>query len=121
MTNVTTTVMERGKPRFNMVGQKLADTLHEIEETISPGLVGRLRKYAIGRLESAGFEIGGWDCEVYTMDGDVPRSDRYYTVEFTNAKRGMLGVQGIGTRHGHPDIDHGVCVETDHDRMTSRS
>ena len=105
------TMLIRGEARFNMVGQRLPYNLYETDQTISPGLVKRLRNYALKSLEDAGFEVSQWACEVYTMDGDEPPSSRFYTVEFTNEKGGMLGVQGILTSKGWPHIDHGLCID----------
>lgn len=120
MSDIKISVMVRGEARFNMVGQRLPDTLHDTDQIISPGLVKRLRSYAAKALEDAGFAVSGWDCEVYTMDGDNPPSERFYTVEFTNAKGGMLGVQGILTSKGWPCLDHGVCVDTDRAALTTK-
>lgn len=107
-------VLQRNPPRFDMVGQRLSDTLRDTAQTISLGLVQRLRHYAIGVLEEAGFAVGAWACEVYTMNADESPADRSYTVEFVNSRGGMLGVQGILTRAGWPCLDFGVCVSTDH-------
>lgn len=108
-------VLQRNPARFDMVGKRLDDTLRDTAQTISPGLVQRLRSYAAKNLEEAGFEIGAWACEVYTMDADESPADRSYTVEFINPRGGMLGVQGILTRAGWPCLDHGVCVATGRD------
>lgn len=109
---IKVSVLQRNPARFDMVGQRLSDTLRDTAQTISPGLVQRLRHYAAGALEEAGFEVSAWACEVYTMDADESPSDRSYTVEFVNSRGGMLGVQGILTRSGWPMLDHGVCVDT---------
>ncbi|MER8983930.1 hypothetical protein [Mesorhizobium sp. M0843] len=111
MTELRTLVMVRGEPRFDMVGQKLPDSLHDTDEQTTPGLVARLHRYALKELEDNGFEVSAWPCEVYTMDGDLRPSERYYCVEFTHPKGGMVGVQGIKTRHGWPCLDHGFCVD----------
>jgi hypothetical protein len=104
-------VMVRGEARFDFGGQRLPYSLHDTAEQISAGLVTRLYRYAYARLDRSGFAVAGWDCEVYTMDGGEPLKYRYYTVEFTNSKGGMIGVQGIGIgKGGHPDIDHGLCI-----------
>lgn len=105
-------VLRRGEPRFNMVGQRLPDSLYDTDQTISPGLVKRLHCYGLKAMEDAGFNVAGWSVEIYTMDANERPSDRYYCVEFTNAKGGMLGVQGILTSAGHPCLDHGVSVGT---------
>ncbi len=110
MSTITNTVLKRGESRFNMVGQKLPDTLHDTDDKISDGLVSRLHRYAIRRLSDSGFSVEGWGCEVYTMDGELRPSERYYVVEFINGKGGKIGVQGIGTNKGHPHIDHGLCI-----------
>ena len=108
MPETKTSVLRRGEPRFDMVGRRLPDSLHDTDETISPGLVARLRRYAERILVDAGFEVATWACEVYTLDAERPPSERIYTVEFTNAKGGMIGVQGIMTSSGHPSLNHGV-------------
>lgn len=113
MTELRILVMVRGEPQFNMVGQRLPDHLHDTDEQISAGLVARLYRYALRSLGDAGFEVSAWDCEVYTMDGDDRPADRFYTVEFTNPKGGMVGVQGIVTERGWPSLDHGLCIDRD--------
>ncbi|TPJ51760.1 MULTISPECIES: hypothetical protein [unclassified Mesorhizobium] len=113
MTELRTNVMVRGEARFDMVGQKLPYSLHDTDEQISPGLVTRLYRYALRELVESGFEISSWDCEVYTMDGNLRPSERYYCVEFTGPKGGMIGVQGIMTNYGWPCLDHGLCVGRD--------
>lgn len=105
--------MVRGEARFDMVGQKLPDSLHDTDEQISSGLAKRLTYYAANELEDNGFNLSGWSSEVYTMDGDRLPSQRYYCVEFTHPKGGMVGVQGILTRHGWPHLDHGFCIDRD--------
>lgn len=113
MTNqtISVSVLQRGQPRFDMVGQRLPDSLHDTDLTISPGLVKRLHRYALYSMAEAGFDVSGWDCEIYTMDAHDRPADRAYCVEFTNAKGGMIGVQGILTHRGHPHLDHGFCVD----------
>lgn len=111
MTELRTRVMVRGEARFDMVGQKLPHSLHDTDEQITPGLAKRLAYYAVNELEDNGFDISGWSCEVYTMDGDDRPSQRFYTVEFTHPKGGMVGVQGILTSHGWPNLDHGLCID----------
>lgn len=96
-----------------MVGQRLPDSLHDTDQKIAPGLVARLVKYGRQAMDSAGFPVEGWDCEVYTMDGELRASERYYCVEFVNPKGGMIGLQGIMTRHGHPCLDHGFSIGAD--------
>ena len=49
----------------------------------------------------------------YTMDGDERPANRFYTVEFTNPKGGMVGIQGIMTERGWPSLDHGLCIDRD--------
>lgn len=114
MDDIGTEILRRGTPRFNMVGQRLPDTLHNTGEVISPGLVARLHRYGRMRMTSAGFAVDGWKCSIYTMDGDLRVGDRAYCVEFTNAKGGMVGVQGIlFGRGGHPCLDHGLSIGED--------
>lgn len=113
MSEITSLIMGRGEPRFTQFGQRLPDSLHDSEERIAPGLVRRLHQYGRDRMEEAGFNVEGWECEVYTMDGNLPRSERYYCVEFTNPKGGMIGVQGIATGRGaHPILDHGLSIDS---------
>ena len=117
--HITTSVMRLNPPRFDMTGQKLRDTLAVMDDAIiSPGLVKRLHQYALKRAIEAGFDVSGWPCEIYTMNGDERASDRYYTIEFTNSKGGKIGVQGVGTNHGHPVSDHGLCIESPSYRFT---
>jgi hypothetical protein len=111
---VKASVFQRNPTRFDMAGQRLTTTLTETAQTISPGLVQRLRHYAAGVLEEAGFDVGSWACEVYTLDADESPSRRVYTVEYVNPKGGMLGVKGIHTERGWPSLDHGLCVASDH-------
>lgn len=109
---ITNLVMQRGEPRYDMVGKRLPDPLHDSGEQISSGLIKRLYRYALGRMEDYGFEVADWVCEIYTMDGDKRPPDRFYCVEFTNTKGGMIGVQGIITNYGHPCLDHGLSIGT---------
>jgi hypothetical protein len=107
-----TTVVYRMEARFNMAGQLLPYALHEVDATISPGMAARLRRYAERRLGDSGFFVDGWVCGVSATDGDRPRSEWVYAVEFTNPLGGAIGVQGILTgRGGHPVLDHGLCIE----------
>lgn len=108
---ITNTVLVRGAPRFTQTGQRLPDSLHDTDQTISPGLVKRLVRYALRAMDDAGFVVEGWACEVYTMDGDETAAHRMYCVEFTNAKGGALGIQGILTHHGHPCLAHGYSID----------
>lgn len=110
MVELRTLVMVRGEARFNMVGQRLPDSLHDTDEQITAGLTQRLYRYGLQRLRDEGFEVAAWECEVYTMDGELSPAERYYAVEFTNSKGGMLGVQGIMTNKGWPCLDHGLCI-----------
>lgn len=104
-------VLVRGKPRFSMCGERLPDNLIDTDQEISAGLVARLDRYALKVLQAAGFDVQYWSCNVYTMDGDLPPSDRTYCVEFTNERGGLLGVQGILTSRGWPILDHGFVVD----------
>lgn len=111
MSGVVSSVLRRGPARFNMVGQRLPDSLHDTDQAIAKGMVKRLHRYALRALSDAGFDVCGWACEVYTMDGDDRPSERTYCVEFTNAKGGMLGVKAIHVSKGHPFLDHGLCID----------
>lgn len=105
------TVMQRGPARFDMAGQSLPYNLHDTDQSIAAKLVSRLRAFADKRLKESGFDVSAWDCEVYTMDGELPPAERFYVVEFANAKGGKLGVQGILLSRGRPYLDHGLCIE----------
>lgn len=108
---IHTEVLRKGEARFNMVGQRLPDSLHDTDQEISPGLAYRLYRYCYVRLTENGFNLEGWKVHVYTMDGDLPRSDRYYCVEFVHQKGGMIGLQGILIgKGGWPTLDHGVST-----------
>lgn len=104
-------VYQRGEPRFDMVGQSLPNTLHDTGEVVSAGLCKRLFRYATEAMDDAGFAVDGWDCEIYTMDGDCPPSERMYCVEFYNKKGGRIGLQGILTTKGRPTLDHGFSID----------
>lgn len=104
-------VLQTGTPRFDMVGRKLPSTLHDTDKTISKTLVDRLFRYAKRDMVESGFDVEGWDCEVYTMDADLLVNDRSYTVDFINAKGGKIGVCGILINNGKPVLDHGIFAE----------
>jgi len=112
---LATTVLKENPPRFNMVGQLLTPTLATLDEQISAGLAKRLHKYAMTRLDAAGFldMCKTWTPEVYTTDGDDSPADRSYTVRFRNSKDGYIEVTGILTRHGWPFLDHGFDIHQD--------
>ncbi|RWX78251.1 hypothetical protein EPK99_06340 [Neorhizobium lilium] len=104
-------VLIKGEPRFNMVGQRLPDSLHDTDQVISPGLLERLHRYGLTRVTEIGFTVDGFKPSVYTMDGDLPASERYYCIEFIHQKGGMIGVQGIMIgKGGWPCLDHGICT-----------
>lgn len=107
-----TTVMVKGAAQHDMVGRFLGFPLKVTAESISPGTAERIHRYAIQRLESAGFAkmVEGWEAEVYTLDGDTPSTDRGYTVKFKNTDGGYIEVIGILTHKGWPDIDHGFEI-----------
>ncbi len=109
--------MVRGPAHFDCVGKRLPDSLHDTEQAIAHGLVSRLLRYGLSAMTEHGFNVDGWACEVYTMNGDLPRSERFYCVEFINSKGGSLGIQGIAVSHGHPFLDHGLTI--DRDRKTA--
>lgn len=112
---IATEVLKRGEPRFNMAGQSLPDSLHDTGEKVSDGLATRLHRYAHRELSSVGFALDGWEARVYTMDGDLAPSERYYCVEFVHPKGGVVGVQGIAIgKGGHPILDHGLCIDVQH-------
>jgi hypothetical protein len=92
MNTVATEVYQRGESRFNMVGQKLPDHLHITDKVITQGLAFRLARYALQQLDDAGFSkaVEGWKLAVYTMDADLPPSDRTYSVRWKNAAGGYI-------------------------------
>jgi hypothetical protein len=112
---MTSSILRRGPSRFNMVGQKLPDSLQQTDQTIPTGLLDRLHRYGLRFMEESGFDVTSWSCEIYTTDGDLPSAERMYCVEFTNHKGGMLGVQGIMIgKGGHPCLDHGLSCDIRH-------
>lgn len=104
------TVYLRDPARFDMTGRKLCDTITPTSENISHGTVARMHRYALRHFADAGFDVSTWHCEVYTMDGDLPRSDRTYAVEFTSPKGGKLSICGIHTSGGHPYLHMEVAA-----------
>lgn len=113
--DVATTVMKRGEPRFNMVGQFLGYPLKTLDEAISAGLAQRLARYAEKRMADAGFTplLSVSSTEVYTMDGEDTPSNRTYCVKFQNAKGGFVEIVGIHTSSGWPFLDHGFAIGED--------
>lgn len=95
-----------------MVGQVVSRPIAEVDPDISEGLAKRLVRYATSRLEDFGFShaVEGWPIEVYTMDADLPPSERYYSVRWNNEKNSGLEICGILTRNGWPFIDHGISI-----------
>ncbi len=112
MNSVATEVYQRGEPRFTMAGQKLPDQLHITDKVITHGLAFRLARYALQRLNDAGFAkaVEGWKLTVYTMDADLPSSDRTYAVRWQNEAGGFIDVCGIFTKSGWPTLDHGYFM-----------
>ncbi|WP_116894801.1 hypothetical protein [Pseudomonas savastanoi] len=112
MSTFATEVYQRGVSRFNMVGQKLPDHLHITDKVITQGLAFRLARYATQRLGDAGFAkaVEGWKLTVYTMDADLPASDRTYSVRWQNDAGGYIDVCGIFTKRGWPSLDHGYSI-----------
>lgn len=112
MSIVATEVYQRGSSRFNMVGQKLPDNLNITDKIITQGLAFRLARYALQRLDDAGFAkaVDGWKLTVYTMDADLPASERIYSVRWQNSAGGYIDVCGIFTKRGWPTLDHGYCI-----------
>jgi len=104
------TVYVRDPARFDMTGRKLSDTITPTGDDISHGTVTRMHRYALRHLADAGFDVSTWACEVYTMDGDLPPSERTYAVEFTSTKGGKLSICGIHTSNGHPFLHMEVAA-----------
>lgn len=112
MNSVATEVYLRGESRFTMAGQKLPDQLHITDKVITHGLAFRLARYALQRLNDAGFAkaVEGWKLTVYTMDADLPSAERYYSVRWKNDTGGYIEVNGILTSRGWPSLDHGYSI-----------
>jgi hypothetical protein len=112
MNTLATEVYQRGESRFTMTGQKLPDQLHITDKVITHGLAYRLARYALQRLNDAGFAkaVDGWKLTVYTMDAELPSSKRYYSVRWQNESGGYIDVNGILTSRGWPSLDHGYSI-----------
>lgn len=106
--NVATETMTRGEAHFDMCGTFLYYPLHTRDEPITQGMAERLYRFALRRLQDAGFNIKSFNVTVSTMDGNLPQSERYFCVEWKSPKGGVIGVQGILTRKGYPFLDHGI-------------
>ncbi|RQR65680.1 hypothetical protein DIE18_04310 [Burkholderia sp. Bp9125] len=109
---LATEVMKRGPAQFDMVGQFLGYSLHDVDECITAGLAQRLAKYAAQELDEAGFSAlsASAKMSVYTLDGDQPPADRSYCVRWQNAKGGYVEVVGNLTRKGWPTLNHGFAI-----------
>jgi hypothetical protein len=113
MTQAIQTEIYKAQPaRFDMAGQRLADFLDLTSEQISPGLAQRLARYALNRLDDAGFKaaVEGWACLVCSDDAEDIPSKRSYYVRWKNPKGGFIEVTYILTRNGWPHIDHGISA-----------
>ncbi|WP_126223571.1 hypothetical protein [Burkholderia ambifaria] len=112
VTPITTVVMASDPARYDMAGQRLTDTLHAVDETITQGLAKRLLRYARQEMDAAGFAsmVEDWTVEVYTIDGDDRPADRSYCVRWKNAKGGYIEVIGILTNKGWPSVNHGFAI-----------
>ena len=112
MNSIATEVYQRGESRFTMTGQKLPDQLHITDKVITHGLAFRLARYALQRLNDAGFAkaVEGWKLTVYTMDAELPSSERNYSVRWQNELGGYIDVNGILTSRGWPSLDHGYSI-----------
>jgi len=110
--NIDAIVFKTAPARFTAWGKRLPYDLITLPETIKAGTAARLADYALRELSEAGFDVNGWACEVYTMDGDDAPADRSYTVEFINQKGGMVGVCGILTAKGWPSLNHGLIIDS---------
>ncbi len=108
----TSSVLKRGPAKFDMVGQFLGYDLKDTSESITPGLQKRLLRYAERELTELGLlpMPKCMRCEVYTLDGDEPPSERSYGVRFITGAGAYIGVQGILTRKGWPTLDHGLDI-----------
>jgi hypothetical protein len=109
---VSSTLMTTLPQRFDMAGQRLSQELRVRPGEISAGLVKRLHAYALKSLMDSGFDaaVRGWMVEVYTMQAELPVSERGYTVRFQNEKGGYIEVVGIATSHGWPTLDFGLDI-----------
>lgn len=108
---VTSKVYRKGELRYNMTGQSFGQNLHETQGEISPFRVKKLVKYAIERLEQAGFEFAkNWNIEVFTNDHEDRVDDQMYCVDFKNEKRGYITLVGILVKNANPTLNHGFEI-----------
>lgn len=86
--------------------------LRATEECISDGLAARLHRYALARMDEAGFgtTVKEWATEVTTIDGNDAPANRSYCVQFENANGGYIALVGILTNKGWPTLGHGFEI-----------
>jgi len=98
---------------FDIAGQPLSRPLFNSKETISYGLADRLFNYAECCLINIGIyppprskvevsAIREWE--------DQKPSEMTYCVTWITEKGGEMGVQGIQTNKGWPQLDHGMFI-----------
>lgn len=100
-------------------GVPRSDPLIDTGEKIPQGLAKRLHRYALERMDDAGFAtaVTGWKVTVYTINGEERAAHRAYTVRFQNERGGLIEVCGIFTRNGWPTLDHGF--DCNHEKIRS--
>jgi hypothetical protein len=109
---VSSEVFREGKSHYNGTQNRTERSWNLTHEEISAGLAQRLARYALNRLDDAGFKsaVEGWECIVTTFDGSDKPADREYHVRWKNPKGGFLDVDRIFTRNGWPFLDHGISA-----------
>ena len=107
--NIQSQIYKSDPARFNMVGQKLTQTIQQVEGEISQGLLKRILSYANKEISAYGFErvTENADISVYTID-----NDKIYTVRWTNEKGGYVELSGIHTHKGWPHLNFGFNIGT---------
>ena len=102
-------VLEEQKFYFD---KALPRACRRVADCIPPELVSRLQRYALREAQKIGFEVEGWECEVGTTEADKEPELRMYTVTFTNAKGGMVGIDGIVVKNGTALTDHDMFIDS---------
>lgn len=108
--NIQSQIYKSDPPRFNMVGQKLTQTIQLVDGEISQGMLKRIVSYANKEISEYGFEkfTENSDISVYTID-----NNKVYTVRWTNSKGGYIELTGIHTSKGWPHLNYGFNIGTD--------
>ncbi len=105
---ISTVVHNASPTRFDMTGRSLGRDLHVSSESIKPGLVDRLVRYAINKLQEGGFPV------FQNVQVSTTKDEGYYTVKFINDKGGYIGLTGILIgRGGHPHLHYSFIADID--------